>query len=245
MDLIKYFENKKLLADGKSNVKLAKNEMRTYGLSLLPHTLNSSGVNLCKFSTKECRKSCLNLSGRAAFDSVQKARLYKTDFFIQHRGLFLNRLWNELAVINKKENAAVRLNVVSDVNWELEFNKIGKSLITLTNIIKYDYTKDGPKVDWNPDNGYHFTFSFSGGNWNWCEKFLQEKKANVAVVFKNNPPNEWKNFRVIDGVKSDERFLDEKGVIVGLKYKIPRGVKYEKNKFVVENEEKRENNIFI
>ena len=61
-DLIKYYSNKKLLANGSSNTKLAKNTVKTYGLSLIPHSLNTKGVNLCKFSTKECRSLCLNKS---------------------------------------------------------------------------------------------------------------------------------------------------------------------------------------
>lgn len=54
------------------------------------------------------------------------------------------------------------------------------------------------------------------------------------MVFKNDLPLIYKGFKVIDGTISDERFLDEKGVIVGLKYKTPRGVPYVKNKFVID-----------
>ncbi len=90
-------------------------------------------------------------------------------------------------------------------------------------------------MDENDNPNYNFTFSFSGGNWKWCEKFLKEQKANVAVVFKNNVPLEWNQFKVIDGTEDDERFLDEKGVIVGLKFKVPKtGIPFETNKFVIE-----------
>jgi len=233
----KYFEKKKLLADGGSNTKLAKNTLKTYGLSLLPHTLNSKGVNLCRFSTKECRAMCLNSSGRAAFDSVQNARLLKTDFFVNDEKDFIEKLYGELVAINKKGKSAVRLNVVSDVNWESKFNAYGKSMADFPNIIFYGYTKDPFQVynvHLNNTGNQHITFSYSGGNWNYCEKFLREKICNVAVVFKGTPPAEYKGFKVVDGDKSDERFEDEKGVIVGLKYKVPRGIKYESNKFVVE-----------
>ena len=47
--------------------------------------------------------------------------------------------------------------------------------------------------------------------------------GNVAVVFatkKNKElPDEWKGYKVIDGDKSDLRFLDDKNVIVGLRAK--------------------------
>lgn len=226
---------KKLLSDGKGNTKIAKNTMKTLYLALRPHKLNSSGEDLCKFSTKECRAMCLNSSGMGGFDNVQKARLAKTDYFVSDRKTFLYQLWSELEKANKKGNIAIRLNTISDVDWEKEFQSIEKSLGMLNNIQFYDYTKDPFKVDENKLTNYHFTFSFSGGNWKWCEKFLTEKKANIAVVFKSFVPSEWKGFKVIDGTEDDERFGDEKGVIVGLKYKVPRGVKYEHNKFVIDN----------
>ncbi len=234
MDLIEYFKGKNLLSDGKSNTKLAKNKMQTYGLSLIPHSLNSKGENLCKFSTKDCRAMCLNMTGRAGFNSVQQARLYKTDFFVQHRQLFLDKLYKELERIDKKGKCLVRLNVVSDVDWETEMQKIGKSLGDFNNILFYAYTKNPFVIEANKLKNQHFTFSYSGGNWTWCEKFLKEKTANVAVVFKKVVPSVYNAFKVISGDDSDERVLDEKGVVVGLKYKVPRGVKYVKNKFVVE-----------
>ncbi len=234
MNYIEYYKKKSLLSDGKTNTKLAKNKLKTYGLSLIPHTLNSSQENLCKFSTAECRRLCLNMSGRAGFNSVQMARLYKTDFYVEHRELFINKLWSELQVINSKDHAAVRLNVVSDVDWEEEFKKYNKSLGNFPNIIFYGYTKNPFVIENNMLKNQHYTFSFSGGNWNWCEKFLKEKKANVAVVFKNAIPSEYKGFKIINGDLSDERFEDEKGVIVGLKYKVPKGTSYIKNKFVID-----------
>jgi hypothetical protein len=234
MNFIEYYKDKSLLSSGKSNTKMAKNEVSTFGLSLIPHSLNSSGTNLCKFSTKECRKSCLNFSGRAGMSKIQEARKKKTDFFIEQEKEFVEKLWNELSSIDKKGDSAVRLNVVSDVNWEDVFNKYGKSMKQLNNVIFYDYTKDHFKVVANDNPNYNLTYSFSGYNWNFCEEFLKKKLANVAMVFKNEVPSEYKGFKVINGDTTDERFKDEKGVIIGLKYKVPRGVKYETNKFVVE-----------
>lgn len=236
MDYVEYYKKRKLLSDGKTNTKMAKNTMQTYGLSLIPHKLNDAGVNLCPFSTKECRAMCLNRSGRAGFDSVQQARLNKTNYFIYHNQDFMDQLYKELAMINiRGGKSAVRLNVISDVDWEKEFNKYGRSLDFFGNITFYGYTKSPIMVENNKIKNQHFTFSYSGGNWHYCEKFLKEKKANVAVVFKNALPLNYKGFEVISGDKSDERFLDKKGVIVGLKYKVPRGVPYQKNKFVIEN----------
>lgn len=236
MDYNAYFKKKTLLSDGKSNTKMAKNKTKTYGLSLVPHTLNSRGENLCKFSTKECRQLCLNMTGRAAFNSVQNARRIKTDFFVEQKATFLEKLYKELVDIdNKGEKVLVRLNVVSDVDWNTEFAKAGYDIGALENITFYAYTKNPFQIEDNVLPNQHFTFSYSGGNWMWCEKFLKEKKANVAVVFKDKLPDNYKGFKVINGDLDDERTLDEKGVIVGLKYKVPRiGKKFESNKFVVE-----------
>lgn len=236
MDLINYYSKKQLLSDGKSNTKLAKNKTKTYGLSLVPHKLNTKGENLCKYSTKECRAMCLNMTGRAGFNSVQNARLNKTNFFVEHRKEFIDKLYNELKGINDKgEKCLVRLNVVSDVDWYTEFKNKGYNLEDFKNIIFYAYTKNPFVIEANSSDNQHFTFSYSGGNWNWCEKFLKEKTANVAVVFKNSLPSTWRGYKVINGDDNDERVTDEKGVIVGLKYKVPRGIKYTKNKFVIDD----------
>ena len=46
------------------------------------------------------------------------------------------------------------------------------------------------------------------------------RDMNYAVVFKNKQlPNGYEGYPVIDGDESDLRFLDRKGVVVGLKAK--------------------------
>lgn len=235
MDYLEYYRKKSLLSDGKTNTKMAKNKTQTYGLSLIPHTLNDKHENICKFSTPECRRVCLNMSGRAGFNSVQQARLNKTNYFVQHKDHFVDKLYKELEVIEKKgKKCLVRLNVVSDIDWYTEFKTRGLDIGKFKNITFYAYTKNPFHIEGNDLRNQHFTFSYSGGNWQWCEKFLKEKKANVAVVFKNIIPSTYKGWKVINGDIDDERTLDEKGVIVGLKYKVPKGVPYVKNKFVID-----------
>ena len=65
-----------------------------------------------------------------------------------------------------------------------------------------------------PEN-YHLTFSRSEHNDSLCQMVL-ELGGNVAVVFRNQLPKTWKGFEVINGDETDLRFLDKKGVIVGL-----------------------------
>jgi len=235
MDLLSYFSKKELLTNGKSNTKTAKNSTPTYYLSLQPTDLNSKKENLCKFSTKECRTACLQFAGRQSFSNVVQSRSRKTEFFINHKDLFIKKLWSELEDLNKGK-AAIRLNLLSDVDWQTEFTLVDKSfdMEKLTNIQFYDYTKDHFKVYRGLPKNYNLTFSFSGHNWKHADHFLKNKMANVAVVFKNSLPLVWQGYSVINGDESDERFLDDKGVIVGLKYKTPKGVRYEKTKFVID-----------
>ena len=180
---------------------------------------------------------CLQYTGRQGFSNVRTSRENKTEFFVQHRKEFLEKLWAELENIQSKyKKAAIRLNLLSDVNWELEFNEhLDKSLGSFKKIQFYDYTKDFIKIQNNRLPNYHLTLSYSGGNWRQCENIVQNKLANIAVVFKGKAlPSSYLGYKVVNGDESDMRFKDKKGVIVGLKYKTPHGVDYQKNKFVVE-----------
>ena len=64
-----------------------------------------------------------------------------------------------------------------------------------------------------PSN-YHLTFSRSECNEAQCLEVMA-RGGNVAAVFAA-PPAQWNGRPVIDGDKSDLRFLDPRGVVVGL-----------------------------
>ena len=68
-----------------------------------------------------------------------------------------------------------------------------------------------------PSN-YHLTFSRSESNENLA-KMILEIGGNVACVFRNELPKTWQGKKVIDGDKSDLRFLDDSNVVVGLAQK--------------------------
>ena len=159
---------KRLLTEGKNNTKTAKNSLKTYYLSLQPASLNSKKENLCKFSTKACRDSCLQYAGRQIFSNVVKSRERKTELFVNNRELFISTLWEELKVLNKSR-CAVRLNLLSDVDWKAEFLRFGFDLSELDKIQMYDYTKDHLKILSNDLPNYHLTLSHSGYNWPICE----------------------------------------------------------------------------
>lgn len=193
------------------------------GIHLAPATL--SGFNTCPMASVGCAAACLNTSGHGRYQRTQSARIKKTHWFYKERESFMAQLvWDINAVIRKAGRegkiAAIRLNLTSDVQWEnIEYQ--GKTIFAhFPQIQFYDYTKIVRRV--LPGSvargisNYHLTFSRSESNDAQCELALSAG-ANVAVVFhgKTLPPS-YKGVRVVSGDETDLRFLDDKGVIVGL-----------------------------
>lgn len=212
-----------LLADGDSNAKLSKSNKSskgylTFGLSLAP--AQTSGYQTCASSSPGCRAACLFTSGHGRMQPVQDARIAKTIFYFEQRELFMHNLRLEIVKAINKANKkglypAIRLNIVSDIQWEQ------------TGIIQefpevqfYDYTKHTKRMlNWCAGKlpvNYHLTFSRSECNHNDCLKVLNAG-GNVTVVFDNKQlPKEWYTKPVINGDETDLRFLDPKNVVVGL-----------------------------
>jgi hypothetical protein len=116
-----------------------------------------------------------------------------------------------------------RLNGTSDLSFEkysvvrngVEYNNIFEAFSEVT---FYDYTKIlGRKVKNIPN--YSLTFSAADGNDADVYAAIQQG-YNIAVVFgikKTLPmPDSYLGLPVFNGDESDLRFLDPKGVIVGL-----------------------------
>ena len=233
----------KLLNHGDGNTKLAKgNKLSnyvTYGLSLAPHRL--SGYNTCAKSTPECRTACLDDTGmRAVWQNMHKHKLARTLFYFQQRKEFLAMLQRDIdRALNKltaDQLLAIRLNVFSDIPWEHTGIIADNPKVQF-----YDYTKI-PKRSGLPLPNYWNTLSYSGRNWTSCKNKLAQRK-NVAVVFGSRDgfkldqlPQEWRGFKVINGDQTDLRFLDKRGVIVGLNLKAKSHKQYrevERTNFVV------------
>jgi len=202
----------------KENWKTTKGEEKgwtTYILYLNPHSLNSKGVNLCPYSTKECRSCCLVSAGRMKFSNALASRKRKTELFLANPRLFLKELNIELLKLRIKaiegEKIAVRLNGTSDIEWEKHIN-----MLEYPEIQFYDYTKIPNRFDL-PKN-YHLTFSFSGHNWRHAKEYL-DKGFNVSVVFEKEIPETFKEYPVINGDEDDLRFLNGNSKIIGLKFK--------------------------
>lgn len=204
-----------------TNTKLEKGSTlnwTTRGLSLAP--ANLSGKQLCPHRSPGCEFSCLNTAGMGKFSTVQEARINKSKMLIENREEFLAKLNKELKALDKKAlkgtQIAVRLNVLSDIPW---YNMI--DMESYKNLRFYDYTPNaGRMIEFLqgklPAN-YHLTFSRKENNQAKVE-LISSMGGNVAVVF-DKLPETYLGKPVIDGDVSDLRFLDPKGVIVGLKAK--------------------------
>ncbi len=215
----------KLLDTNGSNTKLKKNnkpiDIRVAGLSLYPNDL------ICPFRKKaKCEKPCLRNSGRGAFDNVEQARKAKTDFYMNNRPGFIAQLIKELTNFEKlctKTGVVpyVRLNVISDIQWELKTNGAIPQLFP--NINFYDYTKIAKRLGKTPKN-YQLMFSYSQAPaYQDQVKRAQQTDVPMSVVFYGPMPDIFLGKKVINGDNSDIENLKHKNCIIGLKYKIAKG----------------------
>jgi hypothetical protein len=220
-----FFVLHRLLTDDSDNAKLAKSARSgswvTRGLSLAPAKV--SGYNVCPNATPGCKASCIYSAGYASiFTNIKTARVAKTRAWFRCRDAFKAMLWTEIAKAERKaarqgKRLAVRLNVFSDIPWERVWPELFE---TFDSVQFYDYTKDPGRAlnhargDFPPN--YHLTFSRSETNDEDCHAVLQAG-GNVSVVFDSKDlPAAWDGYRVVNGDETDLRFLDEKGVVVGL-----------------------------
>ena len=226
----------KLLTTPTANPKIAKGlaaNYATYILHLAPASL--SGYNTCAKATTGCKIACLNLAGRGGMmkkgentNVIQQARIRKTKMFFENREVFFQLLIKDIELAIKqsaKKNLipVIRLNGTSDLAWEkygfthngVEYNNIFE---LFSNIQFYDYSKIlGRKV--SDINNYSLTFSAADGNDNDVIKAINQG-YNIATVFGIKKtlamPETYNGLPVFNGDESDLRFLDPKGVVVGL-----------------------------
>jgi len=120
----------------------------------------------------------------------------------------------------------IRLNGTSDLPWE-KFKCVRDGveyrnpMEAFPEVQFYDYTKIPARAikwaDGQMPSNYHVTFSASEDNESAC-RMVSMAGGNVAVVF-DTIPDAWYGRVVVDGDKTDLRFLDPAGVVVGLKAK--------------------------
>ena len=224
----------KLLSTGNPKVlKGVSQGFNTYILHLAP--ANVSGYETCAKRTAGCTAACLNTAGRGGMfkrgestNVIQEARKRKTRMFFENRTEFMALLVKDIELAIKQSARlnlvpVFRLNGTSDLAFEkysvvragTEFGNIFQAF---PEVQFYDYTKIlGRKVKNLPN--YQLTFSAADGNDADVYRAIAEG-LNVATVFglkKTEAMPEFYNGRpVFNGDESDLRFLDPKGVIVGL-----------------------------
>ena len=210
-----------------ANPKIQKGTKMGY-LSFILHLAPAdlSGREVCPKRTKGCTDACLNKAGRGGMfkkgettNMIQKARIRKTQYFFNNRQDFMLDLVSDIRkAIKFAERKGLipvfRLNGTSDLSWEKYDAIPGQNIFELfPNVQFYDYTKVlGRKTKMYPN--YHLTFSKADGNDSDVAEALLQGMSVVAVYDK-----------IPEGVPSadetDLRFLDPKGIMLGLKAKGP------------------------
>ena len=214
------------------NTKTAKGEASGYLtgiLHLAPGAI--SGAQVCPKASAGCLAACLNTAGRGRFDSIQQARIKKTRWLFDDRSGFMAALVKSIeATVRKAQREGliptIRLNGTSDLPWE-KFKCVRDGveyrnpMEAFPDVQFYDYTKIPARAikwaDGQMPSNYHVTFSASEDNESAC-RMVSMAGGNVAVVF-DTIPDAWYGRVVVDGDKTDLRFLDPAGVVVGLKAK--------------------------
>ena len=224
----------KLLSTGNPKVlKGMKQGFNTYILHLAP--ANVSGYETCPKRTAGCTAACLNTAGRGGMfkrgestNVIQEARKRKTKLFFENRTEFMAQLVKDIE-LGIKQSAKLdlvpvfRLNGTSDLAFE-KYDVV-RNGVTYKNIFAafpevqfYDYTKILGRKFQDIAND-HLTFSAADGNDADVLKAIAQG-YNIATVFgikKTEPmPESYNGLPVFNGDESDLRFLDPKGVVVGL-----------------------------
>jgi len=207
-----------------ANPKIQKGTKLGY-LSFILHLAPAdlSGREVCPKRTQGCTAACLNTAGRGGIfkrgettNMIQRARIRKTERFFNDRQGFLRDLEQDIVkAIRFAERRGLtpvfRLNGTSDLAWE-KYGIIQK----FPGVQFYDYTKVlGRRVEHLPN--YHLTFSAADGNDADVSRAMLQG-MNVAVVF-DRIPETYKGRPVFNADDTDLRFLDPKGVVLGLKAK--------------------------
>jgi len=213
-----------------TNAKTVKGQQ--YGfmtgiLYLAPYKL--SGYQVCSMADMaQCHEPCLNMAGRGAFSSVQKARIAKTKRFFEDRDAFMFDTFESVRALVRKaarENLTplVRLNGTSDIRWE-DILFQGKTLFDwFPDVQFYDYTKIPNRK--NIPANYDLTFSYSGiASFQSTVRKAIDSNQRMAVVFRHKSKvqsmlangDAFLGLMVVDGDDTDIRHLDPQSSVVAL-----------------------------
>lgn len=223
-------------ADGEKMINRWRNELPVV----------RGNFTLCSGSNANCRDSCLVFAGNNAAEIYNTYRkVAQTMSLLNEPAAFLRMLVEAIEkFVRSKEIRSgtvpfIRLNVLSDIPWELVAPWLFDRFPGLQ---FYDYTKvPGRAVPGN----YDITFSVSGTNFEWAHEEVHQRERRVAVVFLGHRQRDggWRPIKdrgqklvdavplprsfwglpVVDGDISDVRPRDPAPACVGLRWKTPSG----------------------
>ncbi len=228
-----------------SNAKTVKGQARGFMTAVLYLSpADSSGTQLCPVAELAgCVAGCLNTAGRGGMapgnaqfttdsgavlpdNTVQRARLRRTQWFLNDRAGFMAQLVREIRAFIAKAGRkglvpVVRLNGTSDIRWEDIPVSIFRNIFDMYSEVQfYDYTKVPNRRRALAEPNYHLTFSYSHvpAYAPIVVKALQTygDRVNYAAVFAGKQPEHFLGRAVINGDESDLRFADPVGVVVAL-----------------------------
>lgn len=238
-----------------ANAKTVKGQKRGYMTAVLylaPY--KASGVNVCPTAELAgCWQGCLNTAGRGGIakgnaiiatdagnlpdNSIQRARIRRTEWFHRDRSGFMAALVLEVArFVRKAEKAGltpcVRLNGTSDIQWELipvadERGACHKTIFeTFPGVQFYDYTKIPKRFARDLPANYHLSLSYSAASGRYvemCHKAHLQHNAPVVYVMRTKDQKRramdeaaWFGHTVVDGDETDLRFTDPARALVFL-----------------------------
>lgn len=225
-----------LLTPDGYNPKTKKGRARGHSTAILHLApANLSGTEQCSHRSPGCTAACLNTAGHGGIikageitNEVQLARIARTILLLQHRRLFNLILETEMRTHARRAKAKglipdYRLNGTSDRPWEFSTLNNGQRVMdAFAEYQFYDYTKV-------PERALRFAAGLAPANYTlvFSRSEINETDVlrcidagvNIAVVFQRYLPDVYLGRRVVNGDLDDLRYLDPKGVIVGLKAK--------------------------
>jgi hypothetical protein len=220
-------ESRKLLTAPDENLKLThsgSDRVAGFGLSLAPADM-SGGWNVCRYSTVGCRAACLATSGNGRYGATQRGRVWKTRWLAERPLEFLRVLVDEVDRIKVSSwegagwTVSLRLNVLSDLPWETLAPWLVRR-IRGRGIRLYDYSKyPSSKRSGAAALGYEVCQSVSEKTTDCQLRGMAHPVVVVDVTRGRALPVEWMGRPVVDGDRSDARYLDPAGSVVLLRYK--------------------------
>lgn len=214
----------KLLTQEIASPKLAKHEASNYYTAIL-YLAGAGDTRLCPAATEGCRAVCLvTEAGRGKFTNVRNARQERTNLLFDRRDEFLAMLRADIKSVIRKakklgKTPAIRLNGGSDLDWTELYTEFSE-------VQFWEYTKRPDlALKLNKLPNVQATYSHNEHTTNRIMGIMLANGINIAMVFDlwsrkgGDLPASVGSVPVIDGDIHDLRFLDPKGVIVGLRLK--------------------------